>query len=1007
MKKVYILKGLMSVLLLIITISFMQKAFANESYEFTPATFESQYGLGETIELPDVYWESGQQSIKAESVIYLPNGEGYKTNKLILDQFGKYIVEYRLTLEGKLYYETYDFIVIEKLFSFLNDKSSAVYDIDLSSYQTGIVGTNVSLERGDLLTYNGVIDLSKLDGDTPAVELFVTPQGGFGTKDVRKIIIEFIDIYDETNRVKVIGNAVDDDGDPGQWWTTNTYLQAGAFDSTAGIEWHSGLVHKDNVWGYPARFSFYGMQNKQSVVGKELLSIAFDLETKQVFGPAGTKGNFIIDLDDNNYVTKAWDGFTTGEVYMTISADGYSGQSFEFVITKVGLNDISPVYNYDLDGPNINIDFDSLDKNNLPKAKIGYTYPVFAATGNDSVTKESPVQTRVFYNYHSQQRFELPIKNNRFKVVQAGVFTLEYTSKDKYGNKTVELVHIETTNEDSLIDIDIDLMNLPNNGIVGSRIDIPDYTYFGGFGSLKSKVYLKFNNEIIAVENNHFRPAVAGNYEIVFEVEDTIGQIKQVSHQLSVESNNLPVFVDDPILPKYLIAGSNYNLFDLRGFDYNVNNYVTTEIYITDGHGKNQKINGLTHNFKADNNGEALITYKATNQNGSSEISYTIEVVTARDPFIDMTAYFVGENLVKNASSNHITISNNIINENVSFDFANVLNGNQFSLRFRIDPLNSNFNRIEFYLTDYENQNEKIKIAFVRVSNTNNMIVEVNDQLYAYNIITTFVNGGEIHINYNNFERSLSINNSEYRPVLDYLNKTKFEGFTSSSIYLTGEIKEITNKASIQISNLNGQLLSNDDADFVRPYVSVEGVYKSTYLIDEIATIYSALAFDVLDPEVITSLTVKDQTGQVITSLDGVKLENVAFNRHYEIKLSSYGSYLVTYEARDTNGSGRASFTYALYVADLEKPEINVSKNNVTEGSRNKSINIQPATAYDKVDGDLKVTYFIILPTGEIINVKDNNLTFTPTLKGIHKIRYFSVDLSGNQVFVDHEVLVK
>src|SRR5690554_5852928 len=242
MKKLYILKGLMSVLLLIITISFVQKAFANESYEFTPATFESQYGLGETIELPDVYWESGQQSIKAESVIYLPNGEGYKTNKLILDQFGKYIVEYRLTLEGKLYYETYDFIVIEKLFSFLNDKSSAVYDIDLSSYQTGIVGTNVSLERGDLLTYNGVIDLSKLDGDTPAVELFVTPQGGFGTKDVRKIIIEFIDIYDETNRVKVIGNAVDDDGDPGQWWTTNTYLQAGAFDSTAGIEWHSGLV---------------------------------------------------------------------------------------------------------------------------------------------------------------------------------------------------------------------------------------------------------------------------------------------------------------------------------------------------------------------------------------------------------------------------------------------------------------------------------------------------------------------------------------------------------------------------------------------------------------------------------------------------------------------------------------------------------------------------------------------------------------------------------------------
>ena len=63
---------------------------------------------------------------------------------------------------------------------------------------------------------------------------------------------------------------------------------------------------------------------------KNFLSVAFDLQEKQVFGPAGSKGNFIIDLDDMNYVSKPWDGFTTGEVYMTISADGYTGQSFDF-----------------------------------------------------------------------------------------------------------------------------------------------------------------------------------------------------------------------------------------------------------------------------------------------------------------------------------------------------------------------------------------------------------------------------------------------------------------------------------------------------------------------------------------------------------------------------------------------------------------------------------------------------------------------------------------------------
>ena len=38
------------------------------------------------------------------------------------------------------------------------------------------------------------------------------------------------------------------------------------------------------------------MQAKRSVVGEEFLSVAFDLDEKQVFGPRG-KDNFIVDLD--------------------------------------------------------------------------------------------------------------------------------------------------------------------------------------------------------------------------------------------------------------------------------------------------------------------------------------------------------------------------------------------------------------------------------------------------------------------------------------------------------------------------------------------------------------------------------------------------------------------------------------------------------------------------------------------------------------------------------------
>ena len=149
------------------------------------------------------------------------------------------------------------------------------------------------------------------------------------------------------------------------------------------------------------------------------------------------------------------------------------------MITKIGQNDISPFYNYDLNGPNIDVDFNTLDNQNLPKAKVGFTYPVFSATAHDAVTKDSPVKVRVFYNYFATQRFELQINDGKFLVERAGRYTIEYRSKDYYGNESVELVHIETTTTEQPILLDLDETLLPDLAAVGSRIDIPAVFLFG------------------------------------------------------------------------------------------------------------------------------------------------------------------------------------------------------------------------------------------------------------------------------------------------------------------------------------------------------------------------------------------------------------------------------------------------------------------------------------------------------------------------------------------------
>ena len=977
---------------------------ANAEYSFESVSYDEQYEIGDLLTLPKSNLLIDGQTVASKMIVTYPDGRAFETKSVKLDQVGQYQITYRAFYQEELYEHQVSFIVVEPLYSFMNEASTAIFARDTSPYDTGIRGINVSLERGDIFRYNDIIDLSELNAEIPAVEMFVTPLNGAGTKDIKKLIIEFTDIYDENNSVRIVGNAVDDDGDPSEWWMNSTYIQAGAFDSTAGIEWIRETVHKNNPWGYPANFSMYGMQSKREVVGQQFLSFSFDLEEKQIFGPAGRNGNFIIDLDDNAYVDQPWQGFTTGEVYMTITAEGYSAASFNFVITKIGLNDISPKYKYDLEGPEINVELEGLNPLELPTALKGFSYPVFESSAYDAYTKESQVSTRVFYNYYSKQRYELPIVDGRFMTDKTGVYTIEYSAYDLFGNLSRKNIHIRAVDESLPIDLVVDENTVVDQSYVGAKTMMPQVNYAGGSGDLSLSIYATIEDRVIDIEQEYFRPEISGSYEIVIEVADTVGQVTSYTYDLEVEENNLPVFITDAILPQYFIAGAMYTLDTLDAYDFNLKTSVNAQIIVEDGQGITV-LDSNTFAFTPNENHEAVITYKASNAFGDTEVSYVVKVVEVMDPWIDMTQYF---NISGGTATSHsqyvgITATNQA---NVSFDFIHYLNARQFNFSFRINPLKSDYDRFEVELKDYENPNEQILISFFRNQSNDRVMVEINGKSYGIDLSTTFINGGEINIAYDNVEHSISINDSEDKIILEYMNQNPFEGFSSDMLYLSGYMKEIYGQASVQLININGQLLSSDQDDFVKPFVSILGDYESFYNHNQIATIFEAFAIDVLDPEVTGHLTVKGPDGSIITSRDGIALNQVSYDRSYDIRLNQYGSYLVTYTARDTNGSGLATYTYSLLVLDTEKPVITLDGDLDETGTLNEAFSIPSATATDTVDGSLEVFYFVVLPNGQIVYL-DGQDTFTPDVIGLHKVRYFSVDASGNYAYVDVMIDVK
>ena len=114
LKKSIIKKCIIVLIIAVMSLQVGLMVRASQSYEFTYASFEEQYTLGESLNLPQVQLKIGDVNHSADSIVYLPNGEAYKSRSIILDQFGEYRVEYRKVVEAKLYSTSYKFTVIEK-----------------------------------------------------------------------------------------------------------------------------------------------------------------------------------------------------------------------------------------------------------------------------------------------------------------------------------------------------------------------------------------------------------------------------------------------------------------------------------------------------------------------------------------------------------------------------------------------------------------------------------------------------------------------------------------------------------------------------------------------------------------------------------------------------------------------------------------------------------------------------------------------------------------------------
>ena len=229
------------------------------------------------------------------------------------------------------------------------------------------------------------------------------------------------------------------------------------------------------------------------------------------------------------------------------------------------------------------------------------------------------------------------------------------------------------------------------------------------------------------------------------------------------------------------------------------------------------------------------------------------------------------------------------------------------------------------------------------------------------------------------------------------INLDGFNGFDSKMIIVSMEFDGVIGESEVILYNLDGQPLSNQSNDLIAPKILFAGEYKNRYSINTEFQLFKAFSSDVLSPNITFTLTVKDPTGKIVTSKDGVTLKDVNPDE-YIILLNQYGKYSLAYKATDGSGKPR-QYLINLNVCDEIKPELTLSNEADINVSVGATVEMPTATATDNLDEELSIYVYLEDPNGKNTPLQgtfDNNTSFKATLKGVYKIKYLVTDNSGN-----------
>ncbi len=941
----------------------------------------------QVVAMPTASMSLGNVQLSTSMYLYAPNGAVYRigTEGLSFSQAGKYTVEYRGENGDNVYAKKFDFIVAESLPTFStakltenapNNRYAAIRGLELDN----------SADYTGVAKYSEVLDLSKATKNDVLLKAYSSVEWGKDGKNVP--LIKLTDIYNSKNYITL---------DMRFGWHDYQCYGFGYAPNQQPVSIWNGNLHYENdgtAWG--GRIDWSTQKTLQSEISyeRQCLDLRYDAEEKAFYIGTTTEPRVYVDFDDTSYQTLPWEGFTTGEVYLTI-------ERFDCItVTEVYGKDFTNSSVLDTKVPDIYIDTQGYEDGAFPRAVVGKEYSVFTAEAYDVWSGKPSVDVRVYYNYGTDVYTEVQIKNGAFVPPFSGKYTIVYTAKDAFENVATRLIEVEAVHGADVTGLDFVLESEPlTEATAGTVYEIPQIgTITGGSGRYvwDIKVFDRDDREV-SIENNAFIPNSVGTYQLKYDVRDYIGNgapnEKVYTVAIAVTANATPILYD-VVLPKAVLAGAEMILPSISAIDFDGNgNAITPSGTITVTLDGNVIASGADLRvIKAPSITESektmTVTYSVENERGQTKKEYPITVVKPAEETGFMAKYFnvVSGNVTVAADSKGILLDTKTSNGAVQF--INPVLASEFYLSMSVpNPQKNNVDKVSFILRDYKDMSVSLRLDIYR--NTD----ETTDTSKSF----ISVNGGEqkkLTGNFYSVDASLAFTYSNGQmalvdsegQVLEYISKAEngkaFTGFASGKVWVELQIGEVTGDGlSLRIEKLNGQPFSDIEYDYIEPEMSVNGYIALQMQIGE-NIIPSVTVQDVLAASADAKVSVyKMGSGPILDGLDA-SVEN-------KLNFSEPGLYEIEYMLTDSSG-GMRRMSYSVQVLETEKPVLTVGE--VPESASCGSVVALPkATATDNVTKDPTIVMIVIDANGKTVDL-DSNGTFTATVVGRYIVRYWCYD---------------